>query len=163
MTASAAAISPFAGLAQAKTSERSAYLNPGLYKVQVKKCIWKTTRGKGDAFIMEFTVLESNFDPAVHVLPNGQKVAGAPNETGTTAAWYQSCQDRDIGFGALKLFAANITNSDPEDPKFVAQVEGLMGSFLAGALDGVTLNVEVTTILTKQKKDFSLHKWSAAA
>jgi len=154
----------FEGLkhAKTKTSDRGVWLNPGVYRVKVAKCIWKQTRSKGEAFIMEMDILKSTYNPQQHVV-DGRKIAEAPNEAGTRATWYQSCRDRDVGFGALKGFAADITGAKVEDPVFVSAVEGLLEQFLEGAIDGVELNVEVLKVKTKAGTDFSLHRFKKAA
>ena len=54
----------FAGLKDAKTFERGTYMKPGQYEVRIKRAIFKKTRAKGDAFILEFTVEKSNYDEA---------------------------------------------------------------------------------------------------
>ena len=51
----------FAGLKDAKVTERGVFMNPGKYKVRVKKALMKATRSSGDAFILEFTIEESNY------------------------------------------------------------------------------------------------------
>ena len=162
-------MSLFAGLREAKTFERGTWLKEGQYKIRVERAIFKKTRAKGDAFILEFKIEESNYDAAkqsaLQAL-SGQQFdmkeleAILPNQAGTKASWYQSLQDMDIGFGALKGFAASITGVSPEDPEFIDQVEGFMESVVKeGAINGMLIPVEVTTIKTKKDEDFSLHRW----
>ena len=164
----------FAGLKNAKTFDRGTFLKTGpggstLYEVRVKRAIFKKTRVKGDAFILEFMVEKSQYEA------QKQKAIAAfgttpfslqelektlPNQVGSTASWFQSLQDEDIGFGALKSFAASILGQKPEDPEFIEAVEGFMNLVVNdGAIDGMLLPVEVTLIKTKKDTDFSLHKW----
>jgi hypothetical protein len=159
----------FAGLRSAKTFERGTFLKPGSYEVRVKRAIFKKTRTKGDAFILEFTVERSTYEAdkkkAIAAfgtnpfnLQDLEKLL--PNAEGTTASWYQSLQDIDIGFGALKSFAASILGQKPEDPEFIEAVEGFMNSVVnEGVINGMLLPVEVVQIKTKKDTDFSLHKW----
>jgi|SRR5271157_845872 len=159
----------FAGLKSAKTFERGTFLKPGTYAVRVKRAIFKKTRTKGDAFILEFTVEQSTYEvdkkkaiAAFGTNPfNMQELEKLlPNPEGSTASWYQSLQDIDIGFGALKSFAASILGQKTEDPEFIEAVEGFMNSVVnEGVIDGMLLPVEVVQVKTKKDTDFSLHKW----
>jgi hypothetical protein len=162
----------FKGLAAAKTSERGSFFNPGVYTVRVKNVLMKRTRKNFDAFILECTVEKSNYvsSKADAIKSFGDKPYDLaelektlPNKEGTTASWFQSLQDADIGFGAIKGFAAAITASDPNDAEFVNGVEALMTSAVEeGSLDGMLLPLEVVAILTKKGTQFSLHRFGAA-
>ena len=162
----------FAGLKGAKTFERGTFLKPGTYQVRVKRAVFKKTRAKGDAFILEFAVEKSTYEEAKKraVSAFGDKPFDMaalektlPNQPGTSAAWYQSLQDLDIGFGALKSFAADILGVKPEDPAFVEEVEGFMNAVVNdGVINGMLLPVEVVQVKTKKDTDFSLHKWGLA-
>lgn len=164
----------FAGLKSAKTFERGTFLKAGAsgsasYQVRVKRAIFKKTRTKGDAFILEFTVEKSTYetDKKKAIAAFGQSPFNLqelekllPNAEGTTASWYQSLQDIDIGFGALKSFAASILGQKPEDPEFIEAVEGFMNSVVnEGVINGMLIPVEVVQVKTKKDTDFSLHKW----
>jgi hypothetical protein len=159
----------FAGLRDAKTFERGTYLKPGNYEVRVKRAIFKKTRANGDAFIMEVTIEKSDYEKAKKsaiAAFNGQPFdmkeveKTLPNPAGSTATWYQSLKDIDIGFGALKSFAASILGQKPEDPEFIEAVEGFMNSVVnEGVINGMLIPVEVITVKTKKDSDFSLHKW----
>jgi len=161
----------FAGLRDAKTFDRGTFLKAGIYEVRVKRAIFKKTRAKGDAFILEFTIERSEYErkkkemiaslgSQQYSLAELEKLL--PNQTGSTASWYQSLQDVDIGFGALKGFAASILNQKPDDPEFIEAVEGFMNSIVAdGAINGMLLPVEAVQVKTKKDTDFTLHKWGA--
>jgi len=159
----------FAGLKDAKTFERGTFLKPGQYQVRVKRAIFKKTRVKGDAFIMEFTIEKSSYEEekkkAITALGSNpyslqDLEKTLPNQPGTTAAWYQSLQDQDIGFGALKSFAANILGRKPEDPEFIDEVEGFLNGVVNdGAINGRLIPVEASQIKTKKDTDFTLHRW----
>jgi hypothetical protein len=159
----------FAGLRDAKTFDRGVWLKEGQYEVRVKRAIFKKTRAKGDAFILELTVEKSEYEDAKrkaiaalgttpYSLAELEKTL--PNRPGSSASWYQSLQDMDIGFGSLKLFAANILGQKPEDPDFIEAVEGFLDSVVnEGAINGMLIPVEVVLTKTKADTDFSLHKW----
>lgn len=159
----------FAGLREAKTFERGVWLKEGTYEVRVKRALFKKTRAKGDAFIMEFTIEKSSYEEqkrkaiaAFGATPFSMQELEKtlPNQPGSTASWYQSLKDIDIGFGALKSFAASILGQKPEDPEFIEAVEGFMNAVVnEGAINGMLIPVEVVTIKTKKDEDFSLHKW----
>ncbi len=159
----------FAGLKSAKTFERGTFLKPGSYEVRVKRAIFKKTRTKGDAFILEFTIERSTYEvdkkkaiAAFGTNPFSMQELEKllPNQEGTTASWYQSLQDLDIGFGALKSFAASILGQKPEDPEFIEQVEGFMNAVVSeGVINGILIPVEAVMVKKKDGGDFTLHKW----
>ena len=159
----------FSGLRDAKTFDRGTFLKAGQYEVRVKRAIFKKTRTKGDAFILEFVVEKSEYEnekrKAIAAFGSNpfslaELEKTLPNQMGSTASWYQSLQDLDIGMGALKSFAASILGQKADDPEFVDAVEGFMNSVVnEGAINGMLIPVEVVTIKTKKDTDFSLHKW----
>lgn len=156
----------FAGLKDAKTSERGAFCHPGVYMVRVRKALMKRTRKNYDAFILEFTIEDSTYeaDKAALVKAGGHTAAAEealPNKVGSTASWFQSLADQDIGYGALKSFAAAVQGMDVADKEFVAGVEEFLEAVVQNnALEGVLIPLEVITIKTKSGGDFSLYKWS---
>lgn len=159
----------FSGLKNAKVTDRGVWLKEGQYQIRVKKAIYKKTRTKGDAYILEFMIERSNYDAAKKKAVEAMGTTPfdmqeleklLPNRVGTTASWYQSMQDMDIGFGALKGFAASILGQKPEDPEFVEAVEGFMNATVSdGVLNDKLIPVEVVPVKTKKDTDFSLHKW----
>lgn len=161
----------FAGLREAKTFDRGVWLKVGRYEVRVTKAIYKKTRAKGDAYILEFTIEKSDYEQskakAIAAFGNtpfnmADLEKTLPNQIGTTASWYQSMKDMDIGFGALKSFAASILGQKSDDPEFVEGVEDFMNKTVSeGVLNGVVIPVEVVIVKTKKDEDFSLHKWGA--
>jgi len=158
-------MSLFAGLKTAKTFERGTFLRPGQYVVRVKRAIFKKTRAKGDAFILEFAIERSNYDAAKQAAVasgayNAEVEKTLPNQVGSTASWYQSLQDMDIGFGALKSFASEILGMKADDPEFIEQVEGFMDAVVNdGAINGMLIPVEAVMVKTKKDTDFTLHRW----
>lgn len=159
----------FAGLRDAKTFERGTWLKPGNYELRIKRAIYKKTRAKGDAFILEFLIEKSDYEKskkaaiaAFGAQPFDMKELEKtlPNQAGTTASWYQSMKDMDIGFGALKSFAACILGQKAEDQEFIDQVEGFMNAVVNdGVINGMLIPVECVIVKTKKDEDFTLHKW----
>jgi hypothetical protein len=159
----------FAGLRNAKTFERGVWLKNGQYLIRVKRAIFKKTRAKGDAFILEFSIEQSTYEAdkkraiaAFGATPFSMAdlEKTLPNQVGSAASWYQSMKDIDIGFGALKSFAAEILGDKPEDPAFIEAVEGFMNAVVnEGVINGMLIPVEVLTVKKKDGGDFSLHKW----
>lgn len=159
----------FKGLRDAKTFERGTFLKEGMYLIRVNRAVFKKTRAKGDAFILEFKIEQSEYEnkkrAAIAALGgapvNMQELEkNLPNQPGTTASWFQSLQDIDIGFGALKMFAAQILGQKPEDPGFIEEVEGFMNAVVSeGIINGMLIPVEATMVKTKKDTDFTLHRW----
>ena len=167
----------FAGLRDAKTFDRGVWLKTGTYAVRVKRALMKQTRAKGPAYILEFLIERSTYEndkkhavAAMGTTPFDMKELEKllPNQVGTTASWYQSLKDMDVGFGALKSFAAGILGQKPDDPEFVEMVEGFMNATVngdpedpthTGVLNGMLIPVEVVNVQKKDGGDFSLHKW----
>ena len=159
----------FSGVAAAKTSERGAFCNPGQYLVRVKRTLTKRTRKGYDAFILEFGIEKSNYaklkEEAIKAYGDRPYDFDAldkrlPNKEGSSASWFQSLQDQDIGFGSLKGFASSILGVSPDNEEFLEQVEEFLSEAVnSQALDGVILPLEVILIQTKKGADFSLYKW----
>lgn len=163
----------FAGLRDAKTFERGTWLKGSdsgfQYEVRVKRAIFKKTRAKGDAFILEFSIEKSDYENAkakairafgTTSFSMQELEKTLPNQAASSASWYQSMKDIDIGFGALKSFAASILGQKPDDPGFIEEVEGFMNAVVNdGLINGMLIPVEVVMVKTKSDGDFSLHKW----
>jgi len=170
----------------AKVTDRGTYLNPGKYAVRVKGAQWKHCFGNYDAFILEFDIVTSSRPTNIERQANetaadyDARCKRAPNPVGSTATWFQSCKNAEVGFGALKGFAARVTGSNPEDPEFIEAVEPFLDEVVNGSmgengertdkgkLNGVLIPVEVIVIKTKPKPgfpeggDFSKHNWESA-
>jgi hypothetical protein len=156
----------FAGLKDAKVTERGAFLTPGSYQVRIKRVIKKHTRKNYDAYIVEFKVEKSSYELAPKDMPEDKK----PGKVGASASWFQSLVDPAVGFGSLKGFAAAILGENPDDPKFVSEVEGFLTETVdrpasgtepahKSCIEGVLVPLEVVMIKTKAGKDFSRHVW----
>lgn len=146
----------FAGLRDAKIFERGTPLSVGKFKVEITKCQVLRTRAKGDAFIVEFKILESS-DTVKHPL-------------GSIRSWYQSLQDSTIAFGEIKAFAAAVLGIPPSDKEAIRtkvdpEIETIMERAISAeqALKGAKVAVECTHKLTKAGKDFTRHDWAPVA
>ena len=159
----------FAGVRNAKTSERGAFLKPGQYKVQINRVVNKRTRKNYDAFIVEFNILESQYakKKAEAVAALGDRAYDPatleltlPSQAGASASWFQSLADIDIGFGSLKSFAAGLLGCRSEDQEFLEAVERFLSEAVnSNGLGGAIVPLEVIEIQTKKGGTFSLHKW----
>ncbi len=161
----------FGGLRDAKIYSKGIFLKPGCYEVRVNNAVYKETRKNFDAYILEFTIEKSNYEEAKteairslgstpFSLQDFEKTL--PNRVGTTASWFQSLQDEDIGFGALKLFAANILDQNVDDADFLDSVETFLTSTVkdrGAILDGSLIPIEAVMIMTKKNTPFTLHKF----
>ena len=158
----------FAGLRGATVSEKGVWLREGNYVVQVKRAVRKTTRTKGDAFILEFLIVKSNYlemktqyiatlQGKEFKMEELEKIL--PNQAGTSASWYQSLQDKAVGFGAVKGFAASILGVKPEDPAFIEGVETFMAQVCNGEINGRLIPIETVMTKTAKDKDFTRYNF----
>jgi hypothetical protein len=144
---------PLAGVGSAQLFERGKFLHPGRYTLEVVKTILKHTRKSGDAFIVEFEVLETTDDEK--------------HPVGTKATWFQKLSDTDIAFPAIKDFMRNLMGIDLNDKaamlEFSQGVDGLLGKSInePETLKGNRIKVECYMTRTKGKGlDFTVHQWS---
>lgn len=150
-------------LRHAKVFSRGSYLKPdGKYLLEIQKVYTISTRSKGSAFIVDFTVLESDHDEV---------------KEGSTKNWFQSMQDEDIAFSAIKEFLLNLYDVDMSDEEEVEEFEEKIVKIMAEAADetwekkpaedhpmnGMKICVETWEKITeKNKKPFTVHNWSPA-
>ena len=171
----------FGGLKDKKVSDRGTFLNEGVYTVRATKCVMmEKVRSTGaPAFILEFDILKSSRPEHISREANETaeeyeaRLKRAPNAVGTKASWFQNLKDIDVGYSALKGFAANVLGESPDDREFIEGVEDFLnevvkgerdedGNFTANApsaIAGWVLPVEVKIIETKKGNDFSLYTW----
>lgn len=146
----------FKGLRNANVFEKGFYLEPGGdFLLEVNRCIVKHTRGHGDAFIVEFKVLESNKEK---------------NGVGTKVSWYQGIANTDVAWPAIKEFVYALLGKDftkkedrkyceeKIDPKIETLVDGAVGD--ENNFKGMKIRVQTSSKVTKEKKvDFTVHTW----
>lgn len=149
------------GKAKIWSSQGNYFPQDGSFKLRVIRSFTIKTRTKGDAFIVDFEVLESNHDEV---------------KQGDTKNWYRSLQDPDIAFGNIKEFMMALLSIDDLDEDEMASFEeelpGLMEE--AGSdewnskkmdveehpLNGRTIGLETRGVLTREGKEFTVHDWS---
>ncbi len=147
----------FKGLDKAETYGRGNYMDADkLYKLKVVRTFIQETKAKGDAFIAEFEVVESNSDKH----PKGTKVS-----------WYQSLLSKDIAYAELKKFMYAVLGVDEnKDSKRIATEidpgldEAMNEAVNTNALEGAVIKCQTQGITTKAKGlPFTRHNWSVAA
>lgn len=146
----------FAGLANATITESGSYLPPGYkFKLRVDKCQMVHPRTGIPAFVVDFTVLESNC-PDV-------KVGEAKN-------WYQKSNDSFLA-AVLEFMAAvfeynvNVPESKAKmeaelKPRAEEYAEASVGP--AQLMAGRTVGVETRRRDTRAGGDFTKHTWYPA-
>ncbi len=84
-------------------NSRTPLLGVGDFLVRVEDVIWLKTRGKGDAFIVEYTVLKST-DEVNHPV-------------GCKRGWYQGFNDVDVAQGEILKFMYACLGYEPKRDK----------------------------------------------
>jgi hypothetical protein len=146
----------FTGIDGAEVFERGKYVKPGFHGVlEVVKTIAKETRKSGDAFIVEFKIVETNM-PAHH--PMGSK-----------ATWFQKMVDKDVAYPAIAAWAAAMGGLDASDKK---GIEEHVLPELEEALDAATdsprdndftgrlVRLDTELIQTRKGEDFTRYDFS---
>jgi len=137
--------SHFANIENISVSESLPYIEPGRYVLQVDRClIGSSTRGKGDFFVAEFTVVNSD-----------QRRFPA----GTRVLMVQMFSKGEVALSNIKSFAASVLKKDHR-----AITAAVMDRFVdndGAAVQGqrVVCNAQLTK--TKAGNDFTKLMWSA--
>lgn len=144
----------FKGINEAEIFERGMYFSAGFDGiVQVEKVIVKRTRASGDAFIVEYRVIEGGNDRD----PNRAK-----------RSWFQKLIDTDIAYPAIKAWAAACAGYEPSErdaiEKEVApQLENALDAATESPADndftGCYLHLVTTMVMTKNDREFTRHDW----
>jgi hypothetical protein len=137
-------MSDFAGIENAKTSEKNAHLAPGCSFVLEVMANKKFKSRKGETwFAAEFSILEASGPDA--------------NPVGSVASYLVKMTGNDSALGNIKGYVAALINEPP------TKVDAKMCEELVGVENpGQGTKVRVTTVATKTGKggDFTLHKFS---
>ena len=137
------------------------YFPPGgEFKLKVLRTYTIRTRNKGDAFIADFEVLESDHDDV---------------EVGKVYNWYQGMQDEDIAFSSIKGFMLALLGIDDEDEEEMEEFDEKLPKLMEEAgsdhwntqkaepedhpLHGQTVALSTSHKTTKDDKDFTVHDW----
>jgi hypothetical protein len=138
---------------------RGRYLKDGEYKLTILKTYTIETRDKGPAFIVDFTVNESD-NPEILV---DQK-----------RNWYQALKDKDIAFPAIKEFMLALFGIDMADKEQLEEFEAGLDEMMEAIADeewkdkpdedhplfGKTVGVSCFTKETRKNKEpFTVHTW----
>jgi hypothetical protein len=149
----------FAGVANAKMSEAQPPLTDGKFRVKFQRCIAKKLFKGGNAFIAEFTIVQSS-DLVKHPV-------------GALRGWVQKMEPAEIALGSLKAFGSAVLGVDPRDnAKVEAEIVPILEKSLDAAVSptenafgGLEVDVQVDTIQTKptakdpQGHPFTKHAW----
>lgn len=142
----------WAGMENANVYENGVYLTPGIYDLEIIRCIDKMTREKGPAFIAEAEVLSST---------------NPEHPVGSKRTWYQKMVDLNVGQGAIGGFLFGIFDLD-NVPARKTDFWPYMGRFMPrvvgpeNVLSGLMVHVRCTQITTVKKgQPFTKHDWEA--
>ncbi len=140
----------WAGIENANVYENGVYLTPGIYDLEVVRCISKKTREKGDAFIVEFEVLSTST---------------SDHPVGSKRTWYQKMVDISVGHGAVAGFLMGCFDLDNNAARKV-DFFPYLGSFMPrvdgpeNILSGIMVRARCTQITTVKKgQPFTKHDW----
>lgn len=145
------------GVQNAQIFERGTFLEEGHYKARIKRCLDKTTRKSGQAFIAEFELIESS-NQAKH--PIGQ-----------TASWFQKLTDKDVAFPAIKAFVAAVLGYDMSNKSHRDHFEANVGPQLVQILNhscdekinylkDKVVEIDVVKVTTTKGLPFSRHTFT---
>lgn len=135
----------------------------GEFKLKVLKTFGLETRKSGDAFIVDFEVLESDVESV---------------KVGSKKNWYQGLSNQDVAFPSIKKFMLELLQIDVEDEEQMEEFEENLPDLMEQVgdeawnkdnvdvtdhlLHGKTIALQTVGIITKEKKtEFTVHNWSA--
>lgn len=164
----------FSGLGSAPVFERGTFMNPGIYDVQIGKCIAKDSENSGFGLIVEFDILTSLYKPQQD--PANQGRTWQPQPANTMGTWWQGLTDKKVGNPAIKAFVRAVLGLKSDNPLCweldqiipntrpqLCVIENLM-LMATGELNvfaGLLVHLECTMILTQKKKeDFTVYNWT---
>lgn len=142
----------FDGLSQAPVYEKGQFFEPGDYKLDIQKVIPAKSTRKGDMFIVEFVVLESN-NPNV--------------PPGSRRTWMQKLLDKQIAFPAIVEFVIAASGVSTDDKETVAKVRGVIEDVMNqcnasnddNPLTGRQVYLNAFQRKTLKGTDFTVHNW----
>lgn len=144
-----------AKVAGAKPSGQGVYCKPGLNGIaEITALKYIETRGKGDAFIVDFNILTSN---------------STEDKAGSVRNWYVGMDADGMGLGNAQKFFEALFGIDIADMEGATKEdrENAFAVMIDDAMDAKTqpmvgrlVNLITSNIITKGKKeDFTLHTW----
>jgi uncharacterized protein YqfA (UPF0365 family) len=146
--------SVFDGIADANIYDRGRFAEPNFNGVvRITKTIYKQTRAKGTAFIVELEVEESNLEA---------------HPVGSKMSWYQSMNDMDVALSAVLEWVAACLGMEKHQKAEIKELQTkknaatgrlVLAELLDEAVnkpdtnDFVGTKLRLSTILRKTKKD----------
>lgn len=146
----------FSGMKEAQVGQGGVYFTDGSYVVEVTECIAKKSR-KGDSlYIVEARVLEGTTSPTVRTNAKGAEETIYPKKAGTKASWVVNMR-HDAALGNIKGFLAAAIGCDEDQ---IGEEEAEESVSADNPLAGMIVRLDCETIITQNKNDFTLHRWS---
>ncbi len=143
----------FPGLNNAPIFDKGNFMDPGTYDLEITNIIAKRTHAKGDAFIVEFKVLNAYGHPK--------------HRAGDKVSYFQKLIDPSVALPAIKAFLVAALGYDWKtqrtevEEKVAPQLEQILNEAITkGALNGTKVHDSVFQKKTKAGKDFSVHDWT---
>lgn len=146
----------FKGMRDAKTNSRLPYFEANqLYKLQLDKTYVFETRDKGDAFIAEFTIIDTT----------------GTQKAGSKVSFYQSLVKKDTAFGSIKLLIYAILGLDPNLEKDAAKIEKdvdpnieeeMQKAITENHMAGAMLKCQTMEKVSKDGKTYTVNNWIPA-
>ena len=140
----------FTGIEDAQVGQGGVYFLEGKYLVEIVKVMTLNSRKKEDLFIVEAKILKSS---------------NPERKVGITASWIVNLK-HDAALGNIKGFVAAANGISPSDKEEVDRnVDEEAVEYACSEdnpLAGVQLDLECVQIKTREKRDFTLHKWNPA-
>jgi hypothetical protein len=130
----------FGKIGEAQYSDGGVYLLPGVYRLEIKSCVYKRTRKGQDAFIVEFKIMEST---------NQERLPGS------TCSWMVT-MDKEPALGNIKQFIAETVEQD------MAAINEQIAEAVVSAqnpLGGRFVRASAVNIKTKAGRDFTKVKY----
>lgn len=122
----------FTGINKVEVGNTYAYIEEGDLTLKINNVQLKETRDKGDSYIVDFEVLQSNNEG---------------NPVGSKPSWYQSIIKKDIAFGQITKFLEAATNTSIKDEHREDLAEASIAS--DQPLRGKVVRVKAENVISK--------------
>lgn len=126
--------------------QRNPYLEEGSYVLEVESCRILDSRDKRTYYLVELKVIESDND-------------SRPADMMVT---WMTDLDKDMGPVNVKRFIAAVNGIDPNSPQAKSEITEEICEFSISddqPLKGMQVFCEVVKVETRQKTEFSEHRW----
>jgi delta 1-pyrroline-5-carboxylate dehydrogenase len=154
----------FAGLGGIKTNQGGLYFLPGDYEVMLEEIKFFLNRKKQDTFVVAAKVLKSTCSERAPGCKPSQVIILKEDILETVMGNIKQFAGAVLGIGDPDSFVADIDPSIPEDTPEAATDrfwEETLESLVSDEqpAKGVVIKLNVTTIKTRENKDFNKHVW----